>query len=29
MYCEKANGFVKEQKPEEAVKFYKKSKQNH
>ena len=28
MYCEKANGFVKQQKPEEAVKFYKKSKQN-
>ena len=25
MYCEKANGFVKEQKSEEAVKFYKKA----
>ena len=25
MYCEKANGFVKEQKSEEAIKFYKKA----
>ena len=25
MYCEKANGFVKEKKAEEAIKFYKKA----
>ena len=26
MFCEKANNFVKEEKPEEAVKFLKKQK---
>ena len=26
MYCEKASGFIKDEKPEEAVKFYKKAK---
>jgi len=26
MFCEKANNFVKEEKPEEAVKFFKKAK---
>ena len=25
MYCEKGNGYVKEQKPKEAIKFYKKA----